>query len=446
MAKIVIIGAGLTGISTAYHLEQQGFSDYLLFEKDESVGGLCRSIQQDGFTFDYTGHLLHINDTYFKSLITECVGIEQFNSINRRSFIYSHNTYTKYPFQINLFGLPKDVIVECIEGFVNRPTAENEPNNFPNWVLKHFGAGIAKHFFLGYQKKIFAYDLQKITASWTGRFVPQTSLKQMLLGALSDNVDEVGYNSHFYYPKEKGIFYWVEKLAQQIKKPIKTQHCVKEIDIKNKTILFTNGHIETYDKLINTMPLDTLLGLLKEPSNSTLRQARTKLLCNSVVNFNLGINRPNLSEKHWIYFPENKFPFYRIGFGHNFADSMAPKNCSSLYGEFAYLHESEKTIQNKLIDSLAATKKLFGLSDTEIVTQKILDISHAYVIFDAWREQNLPQLLTSLENASVLSVGRYGAWKYSSMQEGVLDGKETAEKVLIKKEKKCSYPMQNHVS
>lgn len=448
MAQVVIIGAGLTGLSTAYHLEQQGFSDYILFEKDESVGGLCRSIQQDGFTFDYTGHLLHINDEYFRSLITKLVGLEQFNAIDRRSFIYSHGVYTKYPFQINLFGLPHDVIVECVEGFVNRPHTATEPNDFPSWVLKHFGAGIAKHFFLGYQEKIFAYDLSNITASWTGRFVPQTSLKQMLLGALQDCDTGVGYNSQFYYPKQGGIFYWVEKLAQSLQKPIQTNHCVQRIDTTTKTITFTNGHSEQYETLVTTMPLDTTLGLLKEKSNSFLAQARTKLICNSVINFNLGINRPNLSDKHWIYYPEKNYPFYRIGFGHNFADSMAPQGCSSLYGEFAYVNKPQDYIDTTLQNALAHTKKLLGLSDNEIMTQKIIDISHAYVIFDFWREAHLPKILSALEDQSIHSVGRYGAWKYSSMQEGVLDGKQTAEKLLMQKNRstQCSSLMLNSAS
>ncbi len=94
MAKIVIIGAGPTGLSAAYHLEKKGFYDYKIFEKESNTGGLCRSVTQDGFTFDYTGHLLHIGDAYFRSFIEDVVGMQNLNTIHRRSFIYSQNTYT----------------------------------------------------------------------------------------------------------------------------------------------------------------------------------------------------------------------------------------------------------------------------------------------------------------------------------------------------------------
>lgn len=147
MAKIVIIGAGLTGLSTAYHLEKNGFFDYSIYEKEKEIGGLCRSVSQNGFTFDFTGHLLHINDPYFNKLIDDIVGKENLNLIFRRSFVYSNNVFVNYPFQSNLYGLPIEVIVECIEEFVKRPKNKKNTKSFYDWVLKNFGAGIAKHFF-----------------------------------------------------------------------------------------------------------------------------------------------------------------------------------------------------------------------------------------------------------------------------------------------------------
>lgn len=430
MAKVVIIGAGLTGISTAYHLEQQQFFDYKLFEKESEVGGLCRSVQHDGFTFDFTGHLLHASDPYFYDLIQKVVGLDQLNVIDRRSFIYSHETFTKYPFQINLYGLPTQIIVECITGFINR-TPNPDPASFREWVIAQFGEGFGKYFFFDYQEKIFAHPIDEITASWTGRFVPQTSLEQILYGSLSDKKEEsVGYNARFLYPKKGGIHSWVKKLAEQIQKPIATNFCVQSIDIQKKVVTFTNGHTEPYETLINTMPLDRLLSLIDEPSSSSLDTALAHLKCNKVVNFNIGVNRPDLSEKHWVYFPEKQYPFYRLGFWHNFSKAMAPEGCSSLYGEFAYKDQSPEWVQQTLDASLNSAKKLFNINDTDIVTQKTFTIPHAYVTYDHWRDTNLPTLLDRLRKQNIHSVGRYGAWKYSSMQEAVLDGQDTAHEII----------------
>lgn len=429
MAKIVILGAGLTGISTAYHLEQNNFFDYKMFEKENEIGGLCRSVYQDGYTFDYTGHLLHINDTYFSSLIDSIVGKENLNSINRRSYVYSKNTYTNYPFQSNLYGLDENTIAECIEGFVNRDN-KTKDKTFYQWVLKNFGPGFGKHFFFSYQKKIFSYDIKKISSSWTGRFVPATSLKQIISGALKPACNNIGYNSQFFYPKNNGIIYWVDKIAQQIKNPINLNFCVKSISLKNKTVTFTNGHIEHFEKLISTLPLDLFLNMLEDKTSTHLTEQAKNLVCNSVVNFNLGIKRPNLTDKHWIYFPEEQYPFYRIGFPHNFSNKLAPENCSSLYGEFAYIKKSKKSINDTLNYAINSTKKILNIHDNEIDTQKIIYIDRAYVIYNFWREKNLNKLHAKLNENDIFSIGRYGSWKYSSMQEAVLEGKDIAHKII----------------
>ncbi len=440
MAKIVIIGAGPTGLSAAYHLEKKGFFDYKLFEKESETGGLCRSMYQDGFTFDYTGHLLHVGDPYFKQFIHDVVGFENLASIKRRSFVYSHDVFTGYPWQVNLYGLPVDVIADCIEGFITRPKTRKKPRTFPDWVMQSFGAGFAKHFFLPYQRKIFAHNLNQITTSWTGRFVPTTSLQQIINGAIKKSDDElIGYNAQFYYPKTGGTAFWVNKLAEQLTAPIQTNSMVSQIDVAQKMVTFANGHSEPYDHLITTMPLDRLLSVLVEPSTSSLKRAIPKLVCNQVVNFNLGIARANLSDKHWIYYPEPQYPFYRMGFYHNFAASMAPEGHSSVYGEFSHINAPKKKVAEMLATSLAATKKILGIEDREIVTQKIVHISHAYVIYDFWREKNLAKIHEQLQSFGIHSIGRYGEWKYSSMQEAILDGKKTVEKLVIESANEAFY-------
>ena len=110
---------------------------------------------------------------------------------------------------------------------------------------------------------------------------------------------------------------------------------------------------------------------------------------------------------------------------------MTPDGCSSLYGEFAYIGKSKHTVQRMLHDALTQIKKLLNIAKHDIITEKIMYITHAYVIYNFWREKNLTRLLARLEACNIYSTGRYGAWKYSSMQEAVLDGKKVAETITI---------------
>ena len=117
---ILIVGAGLAGLSAAYHLSGL---PYRLYEREQEVGGLCRSYKKDGFTFDYTGHLLHFRQAEIKALV-ETLLAGKLQKHARQSFIYSHRTYTEYPFQVNTFGLPPEVVRECLMGIIENPLFE----------------------------------------------------------------------------------------------------------------------------------------------------------------------------------------------------------------------------------------------------------------------------------------------------------------------------------
>jgi len=432
VAGVVILGAGLTGLSAAYHLEQANFSDYKIFEKENRAGGLLRSFKQDGFTFDFTGHLLHVSDNEFKNFLNQTSGINNFDLIARKSSIYTHETFVDYPIQMNLYGLPVDFIYECLDGYINRNQLIKDPKNFRDWVLKYFGKGLGDHFFFPYNTKLLAYDLTKVLASWTGRFVPQTDLKSILRGALEKNKSAVGYNASFYYPKKDGIEFVIKNLAKKLSNPINMNFEATKIDLKNKIVFFANGHSEKYEKLITTMPLKTLLSQIKDTSATTLKKASEKLICTSVVDCNIGFDDPEIGQNHWLYFPEKHFPFYRIGFWNNISKKSVKPFCSGIYGETSFL-QGTKT-QSQIIqltnESIKQILIFLKLSEKNIVTKHTPCIEHAYVIYDEWREKNINALHQRLNKNNVYSIGRYGGWKYSSMQEDTLDGKKVIENIL----------------
>ncbi len=440
MPKVVILGAGLTGLSMAYFLEKSGFYDYQIFEKSERPGGLLKTHQENGFTFDHTGHFLHINNPIFEGFLEKIYGLKNMNMLNRKSFIFSNQTYTPYPFQKNLYGLPKNIIIDCIIGFIKRKNRLKNPKNFYQWVKKHFGLGLGKHFFFPYNSKLLNIKPKELMPSWTGRFVPKVELKDLLECSLEQKEYSLdGYNSSFFYPKDGGIEALVKSIVSKIKQKIEINHEAHSIDSKKRLIYFKNNKTIDFQTLFSTIPLTNLLENLSAGTKFNFKSVAEKLSCNQVLNFNIGINRENLSEKHWIYFPEKEFKFYRIGFWHNFSDSMAPKGQSSLYGEVSFNAEKTKQCKEALLDqSISQILKFFNIKNSEVSIQKTLFLQHAYVVYDRWREENLYKIHKDLKSINIHSIGRFGQWKYSSMQEAVLDGLENSklalEKALPKKE------------
>lgn len=177
------------------------------------------------------------------------------------------------------------------------------------------------------------------------------------------------------------------------------------------------------------VPLNHLLKKIRFSARTTLKHAATKLLCNTVLNFNVGFNVADISTKHWLYFPEKKYLFYRLGFWNNICAQSTPQGHSAIYGELSLLPDSKTKQQQIALQEKALQQAVTFLKLTphNIVTQKNLVLPHAYVIYDAFREKNLAKILQLLREQNITSTGRFGEWKYSSMQEAVLDGQQTAQ-------------------
>lgn len=429
MKKVVIIGAGLAGLSTAYYLENNyKVSNYKIFEKDFRVGGLCKSESVNGFTFDYTGHLLHLHNDYTKKLIITLLG-KNIKKIKRNSWIYSKGVYTPYPFQANLYGLPHSVIKECITGFIKAmyENDEKHPETFEEWIYKYLGDGIAKHFMIPYNRKLWTVHPRELSCEWLGKYVPHPFLEEVLDGALQPQKKDFGYNVYFYYPIRGGIGSLPMAFAQHIRN-IQLSKKVVGMDTHNK-IAKIGGEREVYDVLVSTIPLPELIKIINDIPNSVENACR-KLRYASVYNVNLGVKRQQISDKHWIYFPEEEFIFYRIGFMSNFSPYMSPKGMSSIYAEISHSKNrpiNKKNILERVIEDL--TKCDILKPTDEIVTKCILDIKYGYVLYDKSYRKSIDVIHNYLKDNNIYSNGRYGGWEYSTMEDAILAGKKLADRI-----------------
>ena len=177
--KIKIIGSGIAGLSAAYHLK----SGYEIFERDSKIGGLCKSENINGFIFDHSIHLLYSKDPYATALIKKVLG-KNFSSLTREAWIYYLGKYVRYPFQANTFGLPPDVIKECIMGLIEAKYVNKiKPTNFEEWINSTFGHGIAKHFMLPYNKKIWAIPTHLLNFNWVKDRIPIPHIEDVVVGS-----------------------------------------------------------------------------------------------------------------------------------------------------------------------------------------------------------------------------------------------------------------------
>lgn len=422
--RILILGAGLAGLSAGWHLQKKGI-DCLIFEKESEVGGLCRSKNINGFIFDYDGHLFHFRHQYVFSLIKDLLGDNLFEH-QRSAWVYSYGRYIPYPFQANLYGLPPQVIKECLTGFLkvykNSPIKNKKEQNFSKWIDLTFGKGIAKHFMVPYNTKFWTHPLQKLTCEWVNGLIPVPTLNQVAEGTIEENKREFGYSARFWYPKRGGINQVSLALASQIKN-IHTNCEIIEINLKKKEIKIASGNRERFDYLIFTGPLPEMPNLIQGLSSEIIFLFR-KLRWNSIFNLNLGIDKKDESRCHWIYFPQKEICFFRLGFYHNFSSYLTPLGKSSLYVEVAY-SKNKPIDKDKIILHIIEDLEKVGVLESResIFVKDINDIKYGYPIYDQNYKFTRTKIFKFLIQNNIIPCGRYGCWRYLSMEDVILDGK-----------------------
>jgi UDP-galactopyranose mutase len=418
--KTVIIGAGFAGISAGYKLQK----DYTIIEKNLRPGGLCRTDIVNGFTFDYTGHFLHLRKKEAESFIMGSLKAP-LKKIARKAFIYSQGVYTGYPYQVNNYGLPYGVVAENLTGFIRaKMKGPASTANFKEWILTALGTGIAKNFMFPYNSKLLRYPLDKLTIKWLGRFVPNPGIDDIMRGILPTGEENLGYNAGFYYPQSGGIETVVRGVFDRVKKNALLGSTVKKIDMKKKLLYYDSGHTMEYGSIISTMPLKELL---KAVNDKELNSYITKLKATSVYSLNVGFKKHGSIGKHWVYVAEKNYPFYRIGFPSEVVESNAPKGFSSVFTEVSFKGMVPKGIDTKIIKGLLDMGIIKSKKD--IVLTHPMVLKDAYVIYNEEREWILPAITKILEKNNIYTAGRWGNWEYSAMEDAILEGFEMGEKL-----------------
>lgn len=422
---VAILGGGLCGLSAAFHLGR-GFE---LFERDDDVGGNCRSSRWDGYTFDRTGHWLHLRNEYTKQLLQDLLPGEMV-AVQRRSRVYSHGVFTRYPFQSNTHGLPPDVVKDCLLGFIRAREERGtrpEPVNFEQWILYHYGEGIARHFMVPYNAKLYGLHPRQMTSLWCDRFVPKPSLEAVVAGAVGANTDELGYNVQFLYPRSGGIDHLPRALQARI--DARTVHLRTPplaVDWKRRTIHF-DRFSRSYEAVVSTIPLPVLLELMEDPPGE-IAELASSLTATTVRYLNVATATRPAADFHWCYAPEARLPFYRVGIYSNAVASMAPPGCGSFYVELANSGSAEPDVEALMPDVVRGMIEIGAIGSAEDVRRhEYRTIEHAYVIYDDDYWRATATILPWLEQQRIYCRGRYGAWKYTSMEDAMLEGREVAQ-------------------
>jgi protoporphyrinogen oxidase len=430
----VIVGGGLTGLSAAYTLQEARAEGWTVLEAESRAGGHARSIERDGYVFDYGPHILFTNDPDIEGLIRDLLG-ENLRAQEREAFIYhaAAGLYTRFPYQAHLFGLPVELVRTCLlglmEALMQQRAGNFEPRNYEEWMRGFFGDGIAESLMIPYARKLWTVEPSTMDFNWIGRRVPTPDLARILTGALTDDVEQVGATAHFWYPWQGGIEALPSALAARIE-GIQLNHEVERIDLARKIIDVRGGDSIAFGELIFTLPLVRLPDLVPDLPPAIV-EACEALKFQGIMNINLGIDRPVLSKHHWVYFYEDGFPFHRLSFPGNFSPNNVPPGKSSISTEVAYAPGKEPDEERAVEETIAGLRAAHILEpDDKIELVHVEAICPAYVIYDLAHAGAVETIVSWLASQGVRAAGRFGEWQYLNMDHAMKSGRVTAQAIL----------------
>lgn len=414
----LVIGAGISGLTFANYINS---TDYLLLEKENEVGGYCRTIKNDRYIWDFAGHFYHFKTEEFKKLFLSLVEPEEIIEQKKVTKIYYKDTLVDYPFQMNIHQLEKDEFAESLYDLYTKEEKDHY-DNFLDMLYGKFGTAIVEKFLRPYNEKLYAIDLKQLDTNAMGRFFPYADFDAIIRNIKEHN--NSSYNDHFLYLK-KGTQYFIDKLFAQIdQSKVELNTEVTEINSQEKYVVTNKGEKIYYTNLLNTTPLNHFLTEVNEDSKSLIDE----MSYNKVLVLNIGFNKPSerYKDEHWVYFPSKELNFYRIGFYNNILGSDE----LNVYVEVGYPKDAVVDVEKELAATLDGMKKTGIIDDsTEVVDYSYVIMDPAYVHISGSTEEKLQKLYANLEEENIFTTGRYGKWTYCSMEDCMVWAKEIADKI-----------------
>jgi protoporphyrinogen oxidase len=433
-ADMVVIGAGVSGLGFAnWYRERRPGARVVVLEAEPEPGGYCRTVEQDGFVWDYSGHFFHFKEPAIEAWLRARMPGQDVRTIERRALIRYAGRDIDFPFQKHIHQLPHDEFLECLVELYFRPTGDGPPRSFGELLYRRLGRGITDKFLRPYNEKLYATDLDSLDVDAMGRFFPHADIADIIAnmrpaapaGDAAGGADGAtrtsrggGYNATFTYPAGGAVQY-IRALLRDL--PPGTVSCgepATAIDLDARSVLTPRRRIRC-EAAVSSAPLPALARMAGVPHDPSV------FTSNQVLVFNLGFDRKGPRGVHWMYFPDPSLAFYRVGWYDNIFDA----DRMSLYVEIGAPHGTSLSapaidaLRDRVLADLARERITSG---HRLVSHHHIVLDPAYVHITQASLAETARLRAALAARGVHSVGRYGGWTYCSIEDNLVETRALA--------------------
>ena len=317
MLKYLILGGGPAGLTFANALLQKGEDSFLVIEKENEAGGLCRSEDVDGSPLDIGGgHFLDVRRPKVNEFLFRFMPEDEWSVYDRDSRIEVLGQTIHHPFEANIWEMDIEAQVEYLKSIACAGCNSDVtmPEKFTEWIRWKLGDKIAEDYMLPYNQKMFGENLDALGTYWLEK-LPDVSFEDTLRSCLEHKAyaKQPGH-ARFYYPKKYGYGEIWKRMADALGDKIVFEESASEINFSEHFVKSSNGNKYKASNIISTVPWVEFRVLEGMPKSIQDEISKLKHTSVRVDYFPDNID----TVAHWIYYPDPKLGYHRILVRHNF--------------------------------------------------------------------------------------------------------------------------------
>jgi len=447
----IILGAGPSGMSCAYTLAKNKRQS-LVVERDNFVGGLCSTLNFQGFLFDIGGHRFLSKSNEINELWRGIMAGDMFN-VKRLSRIYYRKRFFNYPLSFfNTFWNlgPLDSFLCIVSYLLSKYGRPGDERTFEGWIINHFGRRLYDIFFKTYTEKVWAIACRNLSADWAKERIEGLSLKvaveKAILG-IKHNSPKTLYEEFLYPRTGPGEFYERLKiLIQDLNSSfllnntaIYVEHNRNSID----TVEILDNHTGNIKKMqanhvFSSVPMPKLVNMLKPRPPREVILAASRLCFRSILTVNLIMDKEDVFPDQWIYVHSPEVRLGRIQNYKNWSPAMVPDNRKTSLGLEYFCTEGDSLWNMNDVDLInyaaKELEKVGIISRRHLINGFIVRRPDVYPVYSLDYKRSVDVIKEYLNRFTNLScMGRGGLFRYDNSDRALLSGIYTAKEFLKKK-------------
>ncbi|HSI82197.1 MAG TPA: NAD(P)/FAD-dependent oxidoreductase [Candidatus Methylacidiphilales bacterium] len=435
----VMMGAGPAGLTSAWALSQTGHPVVVWESDPRYVGGISRTVEQEGYRFDIGGHRFfsksdEVNEVWHRIMPNDLI------ECPRLSRIYYKGKFFNYPLEamdaflklgpVTTTGVVLSYLYARMFPIKPEPSLED-------WVVNRFGRKLFSIFFKSYTEKVWGIDCNEISADWAAQRIKGLSLREAILNAFAGKKAEPTAKTlirQFLYPRLGPGQMW-ETATDTIRKDggqVLMGHTVKHVHWQGNRVSHISGvtedgrEVEQHgDRFISSIPLQELILAMTPAAPDAVLKAAKSLRYRDFLSVCLVVNEPDIFPDTWIYIHDPSVKVGRVQNYKNWSAAMVPDSSKTSLGLEYFCFEGDEmwTMSDEKLQELA-TKEIgqIGLAKPDKIEKAfIVRMPKAYPIYDQEYHKHVDVIKNWLNTFSnIQPVGRNGMHHYNNQDHSMM--------------------------